>query len=89
MKNLIKKLIKESIDGLSQDELNKINDISNKRYQENQKEIEENKNNIKNWQTVIDKIKKTDTIDDEMKEIISKDIYQKIQYAQSYLKKKK
>ena len=86
MKNLIKKLIKESIDGLSQDELNKINDISNKRYQENQKEIEENKNNIKNWQTVIDKIKKTDTIDDEMKEIISKDIYQKIQYAQSYLK---
>jgi Cft2 family RNA processing exonuclease len=86
MKNIIKKLIKESIDNLSQDELNKINDISNKRYQENQKEIEENKINIKNWQTVIDNIKKTNTIDDKMKEIISKDIYQKIQYAQTYLK---
>jgi len=86
MIHLIKQIIKESIDGLSQDELNQINDLTNKRYKENQKEIEENKNNIKNWQTVIDKIKKIDTIDDKMKEILIKDFYQKIQYAQTYLK---
>jgi len=86
MKNLIKQIIKESIDGLSQDELKQINDITNKRYQDNQKEIEKNKNDIKNWQTVIDKIKKTDTIDDKMKEIFTKDFYEKIKYAQSYLK---
>jgi hypothetical protein len=86
MIKLIKQIIKESIDGLSQDELKQINDITNKRYQENQKEIEKNKNDIKNWQTVIDKIKKTDTIDDKMKEILTKDFYEKIKYAQSYLK---
>jgi hypothetical protein len=86
MIKLIKQIIKESIDGLSQDELKQINDLTNKQYQENQKEIEENKNNIKNWQTFIDKIKKTDTIDDKMKEILTKDFYQKIQYAQTYLK---
>jgi hypothetical protein len=86
MIQLIKQIIKESLDNLSQDELNQINDISNKRYQENQKEIERQKNDIKQWKSIIDNVKKTDTIDDKMKEIFIKDFYQKIQYAQSYLK---
>ena len=36
MKNLIKQIIKESIDDLSQEELNQINNTTNKRYQEYQ-----------------------------------------------------
>jgi hypothetical protein len=86
MIQLIKQIIKESIDGLSQDELNQINDLTNKQYQEYQNQIETVKNDIKNWQTFIDSIKKSDTIDDKRKEIFTKNFYQKIQYAQSYLK---
>ena len=74
MKNLIKQLIKESVDNLSQDELNQINNTTNKRYQEYQNEITNIENDIKHWQSIITNINNTDKLDDSQKELLLKEL---------------
>jgi hypothetical protein len=74
MKNLIKQIIKESIDDLSQEELNKINNITNERYQEYQNEITKLKNDIKHWQSTITNINNTDKLSDSEKELLLKEL---------------
>jgi hypothetical protein len=96
MLNIIKQIIKESIDGLSQDELNQINDLTNKRYKEYIDEIERHKNDIQKWETFIDNIKKIDKLDNTQKENILKDLnlnaniknsQKQLNYLQSYYNK--
>lgn len=74
MLHLIKQIIKESIDDLSQEDLNQINITTNQRYQEYQNEITKLKNDIKHWQSTITNINNTDKLDDSQKELLLKEL---------------
>lgn len=83
MVNLIKQLIKESVDNLSQEELNQINDTTNKRLKYNQEKISELKNDIKPYQYAINIIKQSNKYSPEEKNRILNNFKERVNNIKS------